>query len=401
MHTELKPGIHWVGYVDWNVRDFHSFDTHSGATYNSYLVQDEKVALIDTVKGLYAPQLLTNIHDLVPLDKVDYVICNHAEFDHAGALPAVLKALPNATLLCNQKCREILAGYFDISDWNIKVLTPGETIRLGQQTLHFIDVPMVHWPDSMFTYIPQSMLLFSNDAFGQHLASSARFDDQWDLSDILVEAKTYYANIVAPYSRQVQKVLEAASQLNIEMIAPSHGLIWRKNLPAILDAYTDWAWGRCVPKIVILFDTMWESTAMMADSVFAGAQSVSQNVNVQLMQVRRHTLTRIATEMLDASAVAFGSATLNGQMMPAMAAALNYIKGLFRSMKKPAFAFGSSGWGIGGVEQIAKWFGEMGWEQVGDSLRSQWRGTPECHKACFEAGRLLAHTVLEHDATGI
>ena len=400
MHTELKPGIHWIGYVDWSIRDFHSFDIHHGATYNSYLVQDEKIAIIDTVKVSYAAQLLANIRELVPLDQVDYVICNHAEPDHAGALPAVLKVLPNATLVCNPKSREILAGYFDLSQWKIKILAPEETLLLGQRALHFLDVPMVHWPDSMLTYIPQDKLLFSNDAFGQHLASSVRFVDQWNLNDILVEAKAYYANIVAPFGRQVQKVLEAASQLDLDMIAPSHGLIWRKNYRTILDAYYDWAKGRCEPKIVILFDSMWESTTMMADSILAGAHSISQDINVQLLHVRRNTLSRIATEMLDASAVAFGSATLNGQMMPSMAAVLTYIKGLYRYVKKPAFAFGSCGWGIGGVEQIAKWFDEMGWMQVCNHTRAQWRATPECHKACFDAGRQLAFRAMESEKTG-
>ena len=395
MHTELKAGIHWVGYVDWSIRDFHSFDTQHGTSYNSYLVQDEKVALIDTVKGSFAPQLIANVRKLVPPDKVDYVICNHAEADHAGALPAVLRALPNATLLCNAQSREILAGYFDISNWKIKVITPDERLSLGRRTLCFHETPMVHWPDSMMTYIPEEKLLFSNDSFGQHLASSVRFDDQWNLHDILVEAKSYYANIVSPYGRQVMKTLDALSKFNIEMIAPSHGLIWRKNLKVILDAYTAWASGRCVPKIVVLYDSMWESTAQMADSILFGARTVSQDVNVQLLHARRTTLTRIATEMLDATAVAFGSATLNGQMMPAMASALNYIKGLYRYVKKPAFAFGSGGWGIGGADQIARWFEEMNWEQVGEKVRAQWRASHEYHQICMDAGKLLAHKAIE------
>ena len=395
MHTELKTGIHWVGYVDWSVRDFHSFNTEHGTSYNSYLVQDESVALIDTVKAGFAHPLLMNIQQLVPLEKVDYVICNHAEADHAGALPTVLRALPNATLVCNAQCREILAGYFDLSAWRIKVLTPGESLRLGKRTLQFLATPMVHWPDSMMTYLPEDKLLFSNDAFGQHLGSSVRFDDQWNLHDILVEAKSYYANIVSPYGRQVLKTLDAASKLDIQMIAPSHGLIWRKNLTAIYEAYIAWASGQCVPKIVVLFDSMWESTALMADSILSGAKSVSQDVNVQLLHARRTTLTRIATEMLDATAVAFGSATLNGQMMPAMAAALNYIKGLYRYVKKPAFAFGSGGWGIGGADQIAKWFEEMNWEQVGEKNRAKWRASYDCHQICVDAGQLLARKSME------
>lgn len=395
MHTELKPGINWVGYVDWSVRDFHSFDTRHGATYNSYLVQDEKVALIDAVKGPFAVQLLKNVRELVPLDKVDYVVCNHAEPDHSGGMPAVMSALPNATLVCNAKCRETLTGYFDISQWKIKVVNPDTTLPLGGRNLHFLDTPMVHWPESMMTYSPQDKVLFSMDAFGQHLASSVRFDDQWNLHDIMVEAKSYYANIVAPYGRQVLKTLDAAAKLDIEMIATSHGLVWRSHIPEILEAYANWASGKCEPKIVILFDTMWESTSLMAESILAGADSVSRDVRVQLLHVRRNTLTRIATEMLDAAAVAFGSATLNGLMMPTMASALTYIKGLYRSSpKRPAFAFGSNGWGIGGAEQIVKWFEEMQWEQVCEKVRAQWRPAPEYHKACFEAGQLLAHKAL-------
>ncbi|MDR1493208.1 MAG: FprA family A-type flavoprotein [Planctomycetaceae bacterium] len=393
MKTELKSGIYWVGYVDWNVRDFHSFNTAHGATYNSYLVQDEKVALIDTVKEPYAPQLLRNIQELTPLEKIDYVVCNHAEPDHGGAMAAVLKNLPNATLLCNAKCRNVLAGYFDISHWKIQIVKSGDQISLGKRTLAFLETPMVHWPDSMFTYVPEEKLLFSMDAFGQHIATSVRFDDEWSLPDILVEAKAYYANIVTPYGKQVQKTMEAGSKLAIDMIAPSHGLIWRKNIPAILDAYANWSANQTESKIVILYDSMWESTTRLADEVLSGILSVSQTINVQLLHARRNTLTRIATEMLDAAAVAFGSATLNSQALPAMAAALTYIKGL-KFAKKPGFAFGSSGWGIGGAEQISKWFDEIQWEQVGKYVSCRWRPNDESKAACFEAGRLLAQRVL-------
>jgi flavorubredoxin len=226
------------------------------------------------------------------------------------------------------------------------------------------------------------------------LASSVRFDDQWNLEALLLEAKIYYANIVVPYSRQVLKTIELASKLDIRMIAPSHGLIWRKNIPAILEAYTAWASGKCVPKIVVLFDTMWESTAMLADAILAGAATISQEVNVQFLQARRNSLAHSAAELLDASSVAFGSATLNGQVMPSMVAAMTYVKGLFRHMKKSAFAFGSSGWGIGATEQISKWFEEIQWEQVCPKVRSQWRPNAENRQSCFEAGRLLAQKAM-------
>lgn len=397
MHTELKPGIDWVGYIDWGVRDFHSFHTKHGVTYNSYLIQDEKVALIDAVKGPFAVQLLQNIRERVPLDQVDYVICNHAEPDHTGCMPAIMNALSNATLVCNAKCREILAGYFNVLPWKIKIINPDKALPLGNRSLHFLDTPMVHWPESMMTYSPQDKVLFSMDAFGQHFASSVRFDSQWNLHEIMFEAKSYYANIVTPYGREVLETLDAAAKLNIEMIATSHGLIWRSNISKIMNAYRNWASGKCEPKILILFDTMWESTSLMADAILSGAYSVSQDINVQILHARRNTLTRIATEMLDTAAVAFGSATLNGQMMPMMASALTYLKGLYcSSPKRAAFAFGSGGWSTtGGVEQIARWFEEMQWKQVVGKLHAQWRPTSEYHNACFEAGKRLASKAIE------
>ncbi|MCL2348444.1 MAG: FprA family A-type flavoprotein, partial [Planctomycetaceae bacterium] len=384
-----KPNIHWVGYVDWSVRDFHSYNTEHGATYNSYLIQDEKTVLIDTVKGPFAHQLLNNIRELTTLDKIDYIVCNHAEPDHSGSLPGIVKALPNATLLCNDKCRNALSGYFDISNWKIKIVSPDTPLKIGSKTLQFLDTPMVHWPESMFTYIPEEKLLFSMDAFGQHLASSVRFDDQWDLSDTMREAKTYYANIVVPYNRQVQKTLEEAAKLKIEMIAPSHGLIWRKHIPEIVTAYDNWSSSTYKPRVVIVYDSMWESTTQLAETILDGVNDRSQNIDVQLLHARKCSLTRIATEMLDTPAVAFGSATLNAQMMPAMSAVLTYLKGL-KFSKKAAFAFGSSGWGSGGAEQISKWFEEMQWDMVAPLARSRWRPAPEFKTLCFEAGKLLA-----------
>ncbi|MDR1958784.1 MAG: FprA family A-type flavoprotein [Planctomycetaceae bacterium] len=394
MPTELKPGIHWVGYVDWNVRDFHSFDTRHGATYNSYLIQDEKTALIDTVKGPFASQLLENLRCLTELEKIDYVVCNHAEPDHASALGEVMKHLPNGTLLCNEKCRNVLKGYFDISGWNIQVVTPNDTVSLGHRTLHFLNTPMVHWPESMFTYLAEEKILFSMDAFGQHMATSVRFDDEWPLHETLLEAKSYYANIVTPYGRQVLQVLDAAKTLDIEMIATSHGLIWRKYLQEILTAYHAWASGKYEPKILILYDSMWESTRMMADAILSGAMDVSPKLNVLPLHVRKNSLTRIATEMLDTAAVAAGSATLNMQMMPAMAAALTYVRGL-KFAKKAGFAFGSYGWNSAGANRIQKWFEEMQWETSLAPVNANWRPAPSLLEQCADAGRVLAAKALE------
>ncbi len=390
---ELVKNIDWVGYVDWNVRDFHSYDTLRGATYNAYLVRDEKTALIDTVKAPFADNLLRNVAEKTDLSKVDYLVCNHAELDHAGSLPVVMRALPNATLLCNAKCRETLAAYFDLSGWNIKVVTPDEKLSLGNRTLSFLNTPMVHWPESMFTYVPEEKLLFSMDAFGQHLASSARFDDQWELAHTLWEAKTYYANIVTPYGKQVQKTLEAAAGIPIAMIAPSHGLIWRKHIPAILSAYQNWSTGKYSPKALILYDTMWESTGRMAEEILKGATEESDAVDVQLMHIRKTTLTRIATEMLDTAAVALGSPTLNMMMMPQMSAVLNYVRGL-KFSSKSAFAFGSCGWAHASTEQLARSMEELQWTSIREPIKTKYRPTADVLEACRAAGRLLVQTAV-------
>ncbi|MDR0520761.1 MAG: FprA family A-type flavoprotein [Planctomycetaceae bacterium] len=393
MTTELAENIDWVGYVDWDVRDFHSFDTHHGATYNAYLIRDEKTAVIDAVKAPYVSNLLHNIADKTDLAKVDYVVCNHAEPDHAGGLGALLANLPNATLLCNAKCKDALGGYFDTANWKIQIVSPHDKIPLGRKTLSFLDTPMVHWPESMFTYIPEDQILFSMDAFGQHLATSERFDDQYDLHSILVEAKTYYANIVTPYGKQVQAVLKAAENIPIKMIAPSHGLIWRRYVSTIIGEYQNWAAGKYAPKLLILFDSMWGSTAQMADAVMRGATLESDKVSVQFLHVRKNTLTRIALEMLDASAVALGSPTMNMQMMPFLSGVLTYIRGL-KCIPKTAMAFGSHGWAGAGSKHLDMWIEETGWLRLMPPIQSKFKPSCDILDKCEEAGRKLAQAAL-------
>ncbi|MDR3109545.1 MAG: FprA family A-type flavoprotein [Planctomycetaceae bacterium] len=389
MPVSLKNNIFWVGYVDWSVRDFHSYDTVRGATYNSYLIRDEKTAVIDGVNENFVDFQLHRIAALTTLDKVDYVVCNHTELDHAGSIPELLKALPNATLLCNAKCYEEMKLYFDTTGWRVKVVSPDETVSLGKRTLAFVNTPMVHWPESMVTYVPEDELLFSMDAFGQHIATSERFDDEYDLGTILTEAKLYYANIVTPYGKQVQTTLDKAKGLKISMIAPAHGLIWRKNISAILEHYQRWSLGEYSPKALILFDSMWHSTEKMAEGILQGAADSTPDVDTQLMNVRRTTLTRIATEMLDASAVAIGSPTLNMMLMPQMAAVLTYIKGL-KFTQKTAFAFGSYGWASAGCDQCDKWLDELNWTRLCDPIKIKFRPDQAALQQCREAGKKLA-----------
>ncbi|MBN1912446.1 MAG: MBL fold metallo-hydrolase [Pirellulales bacterium] len=387
MNITLRENIDWVGYVDWTVRDFHSYDTARGATYNSYLVRDTKTALIDTVKGPFGEDLLGKLAALTDLSKIDYVVCNHAEPDHAGALPAVMAALPNATLVCNKRCRDALALHFDTSTWKFQIVGTDKSISLGSRTLQFLDTPMVHWPESMFTYVPEEKLLFSMDAFGQHYATSCRFDDEVSVATAMDEAKTYYANIVMPYGKQVVSVLEAASKLPIDMIAPSHGVIWRSHAADILAAYADWAICRAKAKVLVVYDTMWESTERMAQAIHRAASQ--PGIDAQLIHLRRSNLTRLAAEVLDTAAIAFGSATLNRCMMPAMGAALTYLDGL-RPAGKAGLAFGSYGWGRGAAIAIDRWLAQAEWDILSRPIRALYRPTPEVFDQCRQAGKLLA-----------
>jgi flavorubredoxin len=392
MNTTLTENINWVGHVDWPVRDFHSFDTDRGATYNAYLIRDEKTTLIDTVKWGFEADLKSKIEALTDPEKVAYVVCNHAEPDHSGSLPGILKFLPNATLLCDEKCKKILSRHYDISDWKIQLVSTGDEVSIGQRTLHFIETPMVHWPESMFTYVPEDKILFSMDAFGQHYATSQRFDDEVPLFEVIKEAKTYYANIIMPYGKMVAKTLDKVADLDIEMIAPSHGLIWRTHLDKIVRAYKDWMVCQPSRKVLVMYDTMWEGVGKMAEAIHGGA--AQEGIDAQLIHIRRTNLTNIATEVMDAAAVAFGSSTLNQHLMPMAGAVLTYLKGL-RPVNKAGFAFGSYGWSGGGAEDVDSYLKEMKWDILRDPITSRYRPTNELLEECRQAGMMLADKARE------
>jgi flavorubredoxin len=298
-----------------------------------------------------------------------------------------MRHMPQATLVCDKKCADALAAHFDIGSWKIQMVVTGDRISLGRRTLQFIETPMVHWPESMFTYVPEEKLLFSMDAFGQHYASSERFDDEADLHTLLEEAKTYYANIVMPYGKAVQQCLDNAAKLPISMIAPSHGIIWRSHIGNIVEEYRNWAVCRAKPKVLVIYDSMWESTAAMASAILDGASE--PGVATSLIAIRRSNLTRIATEVLDAAAVAFGSATLNRGMMPMAAATLNYLQGL-RPVNKAAVAFGSYGWGRGAAEAIDEVLKSMEWRVLREPMRARYRPNADQLEQCRQIGRLLA-----------
>ena len=387
MNITLKEGIDWVGYIDWTVRDFHGYKTESGSTYNAYLIRDEKIAVIDAVKAPYVEKYLDHIRALTDLDKIDYIVCNHAEPDHSGGLPATMKACPQAELVCNPKCKVALEMHYDTAAWKWHVVEDGEELSLGKRTLSFINTPMVHWPESMFTYVKEDKLLFSMDAFGQHYASAFRFDDEEPLDVILHEAKTYYANIVMLYGRPIAQTMARAAQLDIEMIAPSHGVIWRSHIKEVFAAYQNYVVCKPRPKVVVLYATMWQSTAKMANAILEGAQEC--NVEAHLYNVENTHATRIVTEVLDCAVVAIGSPTLNNGIMPSMASVLCYMKGL-RPTHKAGFAFGSYGWSKrGGPNEVEANMKEMKIDLLREPIRTQYVPTPEVLEECREAGRAM------------
>ena len=392
MNTVLRKSIDWVGHVDWTVQDFHGYQTLSGSSYNAYLVRDQKTALIDTVKAPFVGHLLARVAALTDLSKVDYVVCNHAEPDHSGGLPSVMKAIPGAELVCNTNCREALACHYDTSKWKVRIVSDGSSLSLGSRTLTFLNTPMVHWPESMFTYVPEEKLLFSMDAFGQHYASATRFDEDSPLDAVMAEAKTYYANIVMLYGGPISRVLDRAKALPIEVIAPSHGVIWREYVPTILAAYRKWVTCRPVAKVLIVYDTMWKSTELMAQAIHEGA--LERPVDARLISIRASHITEIATQTLDAAALAVGSPTLNGVLMPEVAAALTYLKGL-RPTGKAGFAFGSYGWAKGGQKDVDEYLQAMKFDMLREPLSVRYVPGRDALDECRAAGRDLADAALK------
>jgi flavorubredoxin len=358
--VEVKEGVYWVGGIDWNLRNFHGYLTQRGSTYNAYLIIDEKITLIDTVKSYLTGEMLERIRSVIDPSKIDYVVCNHVEMDHSGSLPEIMKIAPNAALFCSPKGEAGLREHYK-EDWNFKPMESGTVLNLGKRNLHFILTPMVHWPDNMVVYLPEEKILFSNDAFGQHLASSERFDDEYPLDISMLEARKYYANIVLPYSKQVQKVLVGIKDIDIGIIANSHGIIWRTHVREIINGYKSWASNETRRKALIIYDTMWHSTEAMALAIQDGFEQKGYVTN--LMSLQCHHISDIMTEVIDAEYVCVGSPTLNGRMLPTMAAFLTYLSGLAPRNRK-SIVFGSYGWGPKQIEDIASIMTESGFEVV-------------------------------------
>lgn len=346
---EISPKVWWVGGIDWNERLFHGYTTEAGITYNAYLIMDEKITLIDTCKATFADELVQRISQVVDPAKIDVVITNHVEMDHSGSLPVIHKIAPNAQIYASAGAgvNEVKA-HFGIDATPVK---SGDTLNIGERTLTFVTTPMVHWPDNMVTYSDVDQILFSNDAFGQHYATTKRFDDENDLCEIMKQAKKYYANIVWPYGMQAHKALEAVKGLELKMIAPSHGCIWRSHIDKILEKYEAWTTYQTEEKAVVVFDSMWHSTEMMAREICDSF--IAEGISAKLIDVKATHISDIMTDLCDARYVAVGSPTLNSNMLPTVASFLTYMRGLSpKNGQRIGLAFGSYGWAPLGPKQV-------------------------------------------------
>ena len=390
---KVLENLFWVGVIDWNIRHFHGFtySTHRGATYNAYLIVDKKVALVDTVLHSFTEEMIERIKEVINPSKIDYIIANHVESDHSGAIKEILKFAPNATVVGTADCKTGLEKHY-FGDWKFQTVKTGDTLNLGERTLTFLEARMLHWPDTMFTYIEKDALLLSNDGFGQHLASSKRFDDEVDQNILMWEAAKYYANILWPYSSVVMRKIEEIQKLGlkIDMIAPSHGVIWRKDPMKIVSSYLKWANGDAKKKVLIVYDTMWESTEKMAKAMLKGISS--EGIEATLYRLPFSDNTDIIAELLETKGILVGSATINNGVLPTVAPFLREMEGL-RPRKKLAAAFGSFGWGGGATATIEKSLKIAGMELVGPALTVKWVPDKTELQKCYEYGKEFAKKI--------
>ncbi|MFH0975019.1 MAG: FprA family A-type flavoprotein [Spirochaetota bacterium] len=388
--TELAPGIYSVGAVDWNVRDFHGYSTKQGTTYNSYLIIDEKVTLIDTVKKEFVEELIANIRSIIDPKKIDYVISNHTEMDHSGGLSEVMNILgKEKPVYCSEKGLENLSRHI-YGKLNLKAVKDGEELKIGKRTFTFLETRMLHWPDSMFSYLKEDKILFSSDAFGEHYAGPERFDDEIKDEFIMPHAKKYYANILLLYSPLIKKLLGRVAELGlqIKMICPDHGIIWRTDPSKIISAYAEWCEQKPTKKAIVVYDTMWHSTEKMAEAITAGLNSTG--VYTLPMHLRSCHRSDIITEVMDAGAVIVGSPTLNNQIFPTVGDFLVYMKGL-KPRNKIGAAFGSYGWSGESVKLIRRELDEMKFNMMDavDDINIKFVPNEQDIKSCVELGEKI------------
>lgn len=392
--NELTKGVHWVGAVDWDIRDFHGYSTYKGTTYNAFLVIDEKVTLFDTVKRSHMGELLRNIRAIIDPEKIDYIVVNHVEMDHSGSLPELIDIIQPEKVFCSPMGKKAILDHFHQEDWPFEVVKSGSEVSIGKRTIQFIETRMLHWPDSMFSFLKEDGILFSSDAFGQHLASSERFDDEADLSVVMKESAKYYANILYLFAPLIKKLLAAVAEMNldIKMIAPDHGVIWRTHQDKILTAYDKWSRNEADKKALVIYDSMWHSTEEMAHAVSAGLIEAGVSTNMVNLQV--HHRSDVMTQVLGAKAVVLGSSTLNNGLLPRMAGFLMYMRGL-KPTNKIGATFGSFGWSGEAVGLMNSALEDMKIDVIEDGLKIKYVPDDEKLEECRAMGRRIGEAVCD------
>ena len=391
--VKVTDNIFWVGAVDWNVKSFHghTYTTKRGTTYNAYLIVDEKIALVDTVYGPFTNEMIEKIEEVIgSVSRIDYVISNHVETDHSGGMPGLMARIPKVPVYCTQKGKEgLYKNYY--GNWDYKIVKSGDELKLGKNTCVFLEAPMIHWPDSMFTYVKEQQVLLPNDAFGQHIATSERFDDEVDMHFVMEEATKYYANILWPLNSLISKKLDEVIKMNIgiKIIGPSHGIIWRKDPGKIVKFYSDCSNSRVTVdnKVVIAYETMWNSTELIAKSIAEGL--ISEGMSVKLYNIPVSDMTEVIAECFTAKGILFGSSTHDNEMLPNIAMFIHMLKGL-RPKGKYAGCFGSMGWAGGAVKDMQETLAKSGLEFVIEPVSCKFVPDKEETKKCIEFGKSFA-----------
>jgi len=390
MAVKLKEGVYWVGVVDWALRHFHGHEltTHRGSSYNAYLIMDEKVVLVDTVWGPFADDLLKKIGEIVDPAKIDIVVANHAETDHSGALPAIMRRAPKAEVIVSKQGLTSIPGHYH-ENWKFRAVKTGDRVNIGKNDLVFVEAPMLHWPDSMFTYLTGHNILMSNDAFGHHYATGFHFNDEVDQKELYEEAFRYYANILTPFSDRVTKKIDEllALKLPVDMIAPSHGIIWRKDPLQIVKKYQEWAAQRPETRVLILYDTMWNATRRMAEAIGDGI--AESGVDYSILNLAVTDRNDVIDEVFRARTILVGSSTINNGVLPTIMPVMTDIKGL-KFKNKIGAAFGSYGWSGEAVKIIEEHLTQSGIRIIHEGIKCKWQPKPEELEAYRAAGREIA-----------
>jgi anaerobic nitric oxide reductase flavorubredoxin len=392
MKKHIKNNVYWVGKVDWELRKFHGeeYSTDKGSTYNSYLVQEEKTVLIDTVWLPYGIEFVDNLAKEIDLNKIDFIVANHGEVDHSGGLPELMKRIPKTPIYCTANAVKSLKGQFH-QDWDFRVVKTGDKIDIGNgKELIFVEMTMLHWPDSMATYLTKDNILFCNDAFGQHYATEALYNDLVDQAEMYNEAIKYYANILTPFSAMLAKKLEdiIALGLPIEILATSHGVIWRDNPMQIVQKYAEWAQDYQENQITIIYDTMSNGTKHLAEKIGEGIQLADSEITVKIYNIAKSDQNDVITEVFKSKTVVMGSPTISNSMLHTMAGIIHLMKEMKFKNKKAA-VFGCYGWSGESTKALKEHLDSAGFEVREEGLRIQWQPDESQQLEAIEFGKKI------------